>query len=128
MYEYYSLLKQIHVSSAALSVSLFMLRGIWMMAWPHLLQIRAVRIVPHIVDTLLLASALLLAWQIAQYPFVHSWLTAKILALLLYIVLGSIALKRGPSKSMRILAWFLALATYAYIVTVAVTKQPIPFS
>jgi len=127
MPESYSALKHIHVSAAAISLTLFVIRGIWMMAWPHLLHNRTVRVVPHIIDTVLLASALLLAWQIAQYPFVHGWLTAKILALLLYIVLGSIALKYGSGKFTRVTAWILALITFGYIVAVALTKQVVPF-
>lgn len=81
MGDLYTLLKLIHVGSAALSITLFILRGIWMMAWPHLLYVKPVRIVPHIVDTILLASALLLVWQLGQYPFVNGWLTAKVTAL-----------------------------------------------
>lgn len=123
----YPLLKQIHVVAALISFMLFGIRGIWMMAWPHLLQARTVRILPHVVDTVLLASALLLARQIGQYPFIHGWLTAKIIALLVYIVLGSIALKYGSGKRSRVVAWLLALATFAYIIAVALTKQVFPF-
>lgn len=126
MLDTYLLLKQIHVSTAVISITLFVVRGIWMMAWPHLLTLKTVRVIPHIVDTILLASALLLAWHISQYPFMHGWLTAKIIALAVYIVLGSIALKYGSSKSVRIIAWVLALATFAYIVAVAITKQVVP--
>lgn len=126
MQDYYPLLKLIHVGSAVLSVSLFTIRGIWMMAWPQLLRLRVVRVVPHIVDTLLLASALLLAWRLGQYPFVHGWLTAKIIALPVYIALGSIALKHGATKTVRVVAWLLALLTFGYIAAVAVTKQAIP--
>lgn len=126
MPESYSVLKLVHISAALISIMLFVIRGIWMMGWPHLLQKSAVRVVPHIVDTVLLASALLLAWQISQYPFIHGWLTAKIIALPVYIVLGSIALKRGATKTGRVVAWLLALLTFGYIVAVAVTKQVIP--
>lgn len=126
MPESYSLLKLVHVSAALISIMLFVIRGIWMMGWPHLLQNRAVRVVPHIVDTVLLASALLLAWLISQYPFVHGWLTAKIIALPVYIVLGSVALKRGTTKTVRVVAWLLALLTFGYIVAVAVTRQAVP--
>lgn len=90
------------------------------------LQHRALHILPHLVDTVLLISALLLAWYINQYPFVHGWLTAKIIALPVYIALGSIALKHGRTRRSRTVAWFLALATFGYIVLVATTKQPVP--
>ncbi len=124
----YTILKQIHVSAAAVSLGLFVLRGLLMMQGSHFLDKRALRILPHLVDTVLLVSALLLAWQIAQYPFVHGWLTAKIIALPVYIALGSIALKRGATKTGRIVAWLLAIATFAYIVSVAVTKQVTPLA
>lgn len=127
MGEFYPLLKSIHVGSALLSVTLFTIRGIWMMGWPHLLQAKPVRIVPQIVDTILLASALLLAWQLGQYPFVNGWLTAKVLALVTYIALGSMALRYGSSKGVRTVSWFSALAVFAYIVAVAVTKRIVPF-
>jgi uncharacterized membrane protein SirB2 len=71
----------------------------------------------------LLASALWLAWRIEQYPFVHGWLTAKVLALAAYIVLGSVALRRGLTRSARALAFALALACAAYIVLVALTRD-----
>ena len=122
----YTVLKQIHISAAAISLGLFVLRGLWMMQDSPMLEQRAVRILPHLVDTVLLISALLLAWQISQYPFIHNWLTAKIIALPVYIALGSIALKYGHTRRSRVLAWFLALATFGYIVLVATTKQPVP--
>jgi len=102
------------------------LRGGLMMQGSALLDKQALRILPHLIDTVLLISALLLAWQISQYPFTHAWLTAKIIALPIYIALGSIALKYGRTRQSRVLAWFLALATFGYIVLVATTKQPIP--
>ena len=88
-----------------------------------MLQQRWVRVVPHVVDTLLLTSALVLVFWSAQYPFVQTWLTAKVLALVAYIVLGTIALKRGKSKGVRSFALLAALATFAYIVAVAQTRQ-----
>jgi len=88
---------------------------------------RWVKIVPHFVDTLLLASALGLAYTIRQYPFVDVWLTAKFFALLLYIGLGSVAIKYGKTKTIRISAWLAAIATFAYIVLVAITHDPLPF-
>lgn len=90
-----------------------------------MLKRRWVKILPHIVDTLLLSSALVLVFQSSQYPFIQSWLTAKVIALITYIVLGTIALKRGKTKAARSLALTAALATFAYIVMVALTKQPL---
>lgn len=120
------LLKSVHVGCALLSATGFLTRGAWMLTESPLLQARVTRVVPHIVDTLLLASAIALAMRIHQYPLMHGWLTAKLGALLLYIVLGSVALKRGRNRATRIGALLGALATLAYIFAVAVTRQPLP--
>ncbi|MDH4134729.1 MAG: SirB2 family protein [Gammaproteobacteria bacterium] len=120
------LLKTVHMTCAALSLGGFVLRGIWMLRDSPLLRARLTRILPHINDTVLLGSALWLAFRIEQYPFVHGWLTAKVLALLAYIVLGSIALKRGKTKTVRAAAYVLALIAFLYIVGVALTRNPLP--
>jgi uncharacterized membrane protein SirB2 len=119
----YLALKHLHVTCAVLSGSFFLLRGLWMLTDSPLLQRRWVRVVPHVVDTLLLATALVLVFWSGQYPFVQPWLTAKVLALVAYIVLGTIALKRGKTKGVRTFALLAALATFAYIVAVALTRQ-----
>ncbi|MBC7860919.1 MAG: SirB2 family protein [Burkholderiaceae bacterium] len=124
----YLAVKHLHILCAALSGSFFLLRGIWMLAGSPLLQRRWVRVAPHLIDTLLLSSALVMVFWSGQYPFVQPWLTAKVLALTLYIILGAIALKRGKSRGARIQAFAAALAVFAYIVSVALSKQPIPFS
>ncbi|MBY0267555.1 MAG: SirB2 family protein [Burkholderiales bacterium] len=124
----YLTLKALHVGCVATSYALFLLRGLWMMFCPEWLQRRWVRIVPHIVDTVLLGSAVAMALMIRQYPFVAGWLTAKLLALLLYIVLGSFALKRGRTRNRRIAAWFAAQVVFFYIVAVALTRNPLPWT
>jgi uncharacterized membrane protein SirB2 len=121
------MLKYTHVAAVIASFALFFLRGLWMMAAPEKLAARWVRVVPHVIDTVLLASAIALAVMSRQYPFVQPWLTAKILALVAYILLGSVALKRGRTRAHRVAAWLSALAVFAYIATVAVTRQPIPW-
>jgi len=122
----YLLLKHLHMTCAALSGALFLLRGLWMLQDSPRLGQRWVRTLPHLVDTVLLASAVTLAIWSAQYPLAQPWLTAKVGALLLYIVLGSVALKRGRSKGIRAAAFLAALATFAYIVSVALSKNPLP--
>lgn len=119
----YLAIKHLHVTCAALSITLFIIRGFWMLRGSPLLQRRWVKIVPHLVDTVLLASALVLVFWSHQYPFVQSWLTAKVIALVVYIGLGTVALKRGKSRGVRIAAFVGALAVFAYIVKVAVTRQ-----
>lgn len=123
--DYYTL-KHFHMGCAAASGSLFLLRGVWMLRASPLLQQRWVKIAPHLVDTALLASAVTLAVWSGQYPFAQGWLTAKVVALLGYIVLGTIALKRGRTPAIRAGAFIGALALFGYIVAVAVTKQAIP--
>lgn len=93
----------------------------------RLLHRRWVKFVPHVVDTLLLASAIALAWQLGISPFSAPWLGAKIVALLFYIVIGAYALKRGRTKRIRIIAWLAAQLAFFYIVSVAVTHNPAPW-
>ncbi|WP_308633170.1 SirB2 family protein [Massilia sp. R2A-15] len=123
----YLTLKHFHMSCAAASGSLFLVRGAWMLRESPRLHARWVRVAPHIIDTLLLASAITLAVWSGQYPGAQGWLTAKVAALIAYIVLGTIALKRGRTKMVRFSAFLAALAVFGYIVAVAVTKQPNPF-
>ena len=123
----YLALKWIHIACAILSVSGFTLRGILMLLDSPLLATRFMRVAPHVVDTVLLASALWLAALIGKYPFVEGWLTAKVLALIAYIVLGTLALKRARGKALRATAFALALVTAAYIVSVALTRDPLGF-
>lgn len=124
--ELYPALKALHVGAVVVSLAGFAARGALMLADSPLLQARFVRIAPHVVDTVLLASAAWLAGFLHQYPFVHGWLTAKVLALLAYIGLGTVALKRGPTRKARVAAFGGALAAAAYIVAVALTRDPLP--
>ncbi len=123
----YLAIKQLHMGCAAVSLSLFLLRGAWMLKESVMLQRRWVRIVPHLVDTVLLGSAIMLVLISGQYPFAQAWLGAKVIALVLYIALGIVALKRGRTLRTRTLAFGAALLTFAYIVMVAITRQAIPF-
>jgi uncharacterized membrane protein SirB2 len=123
----FMLFKTLHVSCAIISFTLFFLRGIWSFNDSPIMRQRWVEVVPHYVDTLLLANALALAFTLEQYPFVDAWLTAKIFGLMLYIMLGSVALKQGKTKTIRVSAWLAALAVFVYIVLVAATHNPLPF-
>jgi uncharacterized membrane protein SirB2 len=117
-------IRNLHVGAVAASLCLFALRGAWMMRGSARLQQRWVKIVPHVVDTLLLASAIWLAIQLRVTPLRDAWLTAKVAGLIAYVVLGSVALKRGRTPAIRIAAFAGALLVFAYIVAVAWTKQP----
>ncbi len=115
----YLLAKYIHVGCVILSLGGFAARGALMLAASPVLGKKFVRVAPHVVDTVLLASAIWLTFLIHQYPFVEGWLTAKVIGLVLYIVLGALALRRRSSA-----AFLLAAATAAYIVSVALTHDP----
>jgi len=123
----YLALKHLHVTCVVLSGLGFCLRGWWMLRDSPTLQQRLVRVLPHVVDTLLLGSALSMAFLSGQYPFVQGWLTAKLGGLLAYIVLGAMALKRGRTKAVRARYFVLALLAYGYIVSVALSRNPLPW-
>jgi uncharacterized membrane protein SirB2 len=117
-------IKLLHVSCVILSITGFFVRGLWMIRDSEWLANRWVRVVPHIIDTVLLVSAVLLVLRIQQYPLTHDWLTAKVVGLLAYIGLGMVALRPGRGKPLRVGTWLTALMVFAYIVAVAVTRQP----
>ncbi len=118
----YDLIKVLHVSCAVLTLCGFILRGYWMLVESDWLQQKVTRVLPHIVDTVLLVSAIVLVVMSRQYPFVVDWVTLKIGLLLLYIVLGTVALKRGKTKQIRIVCLIAALLTIAVIFIVANLK------
>ena len=121
----FELLKLLHMSCAFLSIGGFTLRGYWMLTDNSRLRLRATRVLPHMVDTLLLGSAIgmLVIWQVN--PLSLNWLSAKIIALLVYIGLGMVAFRFGATRRLRQVAFGLALLTAAYIVAVAYTKSPL---
>ena len=123
---YYPWIKLVHVTMVTTTASFFALRFFWMITRPALLQKAWVKRLPVVVDTLLLASGITMAVMTRQYPLEQSWLTAKVCALLVYIILGSIALKRGRTKQIRVAAGILALASVSYIITVALSRNPFP--
>ena len=127
MAEFYMEIRLVHISTVVLSGMLFLMRGLgvyfggrWAMAAP-------VRYLSYTIDTTLLTAALMLMTIVQQYPFVHGWLTVKILLLVAYIVLGTFALKRGKTRYSRLVFWFAALAVYGFIITVARTHNPLGF-
>ena len=121
----YLALKHFHITCVVLSGVGFALRGGWALAGSPLARARLTRVLPHVVDSCLLLSAIGLAWMAGQYPFVHGWLTAKIVGLLAYIGLGAMALRRGRTREIRRRYFMLALLAYAYIVSVALTRNPL---
>lgn len=120
----YQTVKHLHITCVILSGAGFALRGWWAMIDSPLLQARFTRVLPHLLDSVLLASAVTLAVMAQQYPFVHAWLTAKVLGLLLYIGLGAFALRKALPCRVRLAALLAAMGVFAYIVSVAVSKSP----
>lgn len=98
-----------------------------MLTGGKLLYAKLTKVLPHIVDTLLLASAIYLVIASQMYPFVINWVTAKLLLLVVYIVLGTIALKRGRSKKTRVASFILAVMTIVGIFGIASTKPALAF-
>ena len=118
-------LKLIHVTCAFVSFAGFALRGYWMVVGNPLLQHRVAKVLPHVIDTLLLGSALSLLMVLQLSPLTQPRLSAKIIALFVYIGLGMVALRFGRSKRTRVSAWLLALLTAGYMVSVAYSKSPL---
>ena len=121
----YAAWKLLHQGAAALSITGFVARGLGSFTQAAWVRQRVARTAPHVVDTLLLLSALVMAWTLRLTPGNAPWLTAKIAGLLLYIGLGMLALRPGRPLALRIAAWVAALAVFGWIVSVAITKQPL---
>ena len=125
MIEFYPQIKAVHIAAVMLSGVLFLLRGgavqlgaSWAMAAP-------LRYLSYTIDTVLLTAALMLATIIHQFPFVQGWLTAKVLLLVVYVVLGSFALKRGRTRAVRTSCWIAALLVYLFIFSIARAHNPL---
>ena len=125
MIEFYTQIKWVHVTAVLTSGTLFFIRGLlvnlgarWPMAAP-------VRYLTYTVDTILLTAALMLTTIVHQYPFVNGWLTTKVLLLVVYIVLGTFALKQGRTRKVRLICYFAALVVFAFIVSVARAHNPL---
>lgn len=119
----YETLKLIHISAAILTISGFVLRACWMFSESPKLQLKVVRIAPHIVDTVFLLSGIGLIVTLKLPVLTQDWLLMKFVALVAYIVFGAIALGRGKTLRSRTIAFVLALATFAYIAGVALNKS-----
>jgi uncharacterized membrane protein SirB2 len=122
----YAALKIVHISCAAISYGLFVLRGIWRFTGSPIAAKRWTRVVPHVNDTVLLGAALAMAASLAPFPGLHAFLSAKIGGLVLYILLGMVAFRWAQGRRARLIAWLAAQAVFFYIVAVAITKSPAP--
>lgn len=125
MAEYYLALRHAHVALAVLSVSLFVMRGSLVLARSPAHDPAWLKYPSYLIDTLLLTAALMLTTVIQQYPFATDWLTMKVVLLVVYVVLGSIALKRGRTRAARAAAFVAALVTVAFLFSVARNHHPL---
>ncbi len=124
---HYTVIKFVHMGCVALTLFLFVLRGALVVATNARLESRLLVVVPQVVDTVLLASAIALSVMLQQYPLVDPWLTAKVVGLVVYIGLGLVVMRFATRRSQRFVAFIGALAAFGYILAVAVTKRPFPF-
>jgi uncharacterized membrane protein SirB2 len=121
----YSAIKAIHQSAVALSFAGFFARSLGSMRGAAWVRGRLAKTLPHVVDTVLLASAIALAWVLRLNPLQAPWLLAKIIGLVLYIALGMVALKPGRPARVRAAAAIAAMLVFGYIVSVALTRNPL---
>lgn len=119
----YLTLKYLHVGAAVLTLTGFVVRGYWMLVESAALQRLWVRVAPHVIDTVFLLSGVGLILELRLPVLNQPWLLTKFGALLAYVLLGTIALKRGRTKQIRAAALVLALLTFLYIVGVALSKS-----
>ncbi len=125
MMEFYPQIKWVHVAAVIASGGLFALRGTGTLAgatWP---MFAPLRYLSYSIDTVLLTAALMLATLLHQYPFVHAWLTVKVLLLVSYILLGGYALKRARTRAARAWCFVAAMLVYVFIASVARAHHPL---
>ena len=123
----YLILKYVHMIAAIATISGFVLRGYWMLIESPILQLRMTKIAPHVVDTLFLLAGIAMLWTLHLNPLKQGWLLAKFAGLFVYIVCGALALRRGPTRQVQIMAFVGALLAFAYVVNTAITKSPLPW-
>ena len=120
-------MKNLHMTFAILSIAGFVLRGVWMMRSSPLSEHRLTKIAPHIIDTLFLVTGIAMVVNLQLAVLQNHWLLAKFAGLIVYIVLGAIALRRGRTLRIRAIAFAGALLAFAYIVNTAITRSPTPW-
>ena len=125
MIEFYPEIKWVHVAAVICSGLLFALRGAAQLAGAGWTMAAPLRYLSYTIDTALLTAALMLSTILHQYPFVHGWLTAKVLLLVLYIMLGSYALKRARTPRARAGFYAAALVVFLFIVSIARAHDPL---
>lgn len=125
MIEFYPQIKWVHVAAVIASGSLFLLRGLLVQAGQARLGMAApVRWLSYTIDTALLTAAFMLFTILPGALFANGWLTAKIVLLVIYVVLGSFALKRGRTPRVRVACYLAALAVFGFMYSIARAHHP----
>jgi uncharacterized membrane protein SirB2 len=119
----YLLIKHLHLTAAGLSILFFVIRAYWSVTGNGLLQKKVVKILPHVIDTVLLTCAILLSIMLGPAA-AQPWVLTKIVLLIAYIGVGTIAIRRGKTPRSRAIAAVTAVAIFAYIVGVAIRHNP----
>lgn len=125
MIELYPEIRLTHITAVIASGALFAVRGFAINVGAQWAMVAPLRYLSYAIDSILLAAAITLTTIVHQYPFVHAWLTVKVLLLVVYIVLGSFAVKRAQSGTTRWSCYLAALAVYVFIITVARAHHPL---
>jgi uncharacterized membrane protein SirB2 len=125
--EFYAEIKWVHVAAIATSGALFAVRGAAVLAGARWPMWAPLRYLSYTIDTVLLTAALMLVTILHQYPFVHAWLTVKVLLVVVYVVLGTLALRRARTRTARAWCYAAALAVFVFIVGVARAHHPLGF-
>lgn len=120
----YVIFKHVHMTAVALSGLLFMVRGLWLLQGSTQLQAKWVKITPHVIDTLLLVSAIAMLVVAQQFP---AWVHVKITLLIVYIGLGVMAFKKAKTQGQKLTFLLAAVAVYVFLISVALTKSPAGF-
>ena len=117
-------LKLLHLTTVVVTISLFVIRGLGLFAGAGFMRQKWVKIVPHVNDTVLLVTGIIMSIQIQQYPLVHGWLTAKLIALLVYIGLGLMVFRFAGTRTQQFGYWLAAILVFGYMVGVAIRHHP----
>ena len=116
-------IKTLHVCCAYLTGVGFLLRGWLALTRSPLLQLRITKTLPHIIDTILLLSALAMIHQWSISISNSYWLIAKIVVLFVYIIFGFLMLRYGHNWQRRFTGFLGGVLSYTYIVGVAHSKS-----
>lgn len=125
MIEFYLPIKNVHIAAVLFSGALFFLRGLLLFSGRTWAMSAPVRYLSYCIDTVLLTAALMLATILPSAVFANGWLSMKLSLLLVYVLLGTFALKRGRSVRTRWICFVAAILVYVFMISVAHTHQPL---